>query len=231
MVWYNPKSLANIFSLSLVTEKYRVTLDSYNENAIVIHISAKHIIKFICGPNGLYYFDTSNTDLIELRHAFSFLNTVSNNMKFFKKWEVRKASDAILLNRKINHPSKDKFVRVIKDNWIRNNPITVGDVRRSHNIFGPPLPPIKGRTRYKESSRIPDTDIVQIPKFLYNDLKNVTLCVDFHYVNGIDAFHSISRRIDYRTVTLPLSCSRVSIMKEINDIHKIYNARGFCGCH
>ena len=40
-------------------------------------------------------------------------------------------------------------------------------------------------------------------------------------------FHSISRRIDYRTVTFPLSRSRVSIMKELNDIHKIYNARGF----
>lgn len=105
LVWYNPKHLANILSLSLVMKKYQVTLDSYNEYAIVIHISAKHIIKFISGPNGLYYFDSSNTDLIELRHAFSFLNTVSNNMKFFEKRGVRKASDAILLNRKINHPS------------------------------------------------------------------------------------------------------------------------------
>ena len=133
----------------------------------------------------------------KLKLEFSFLNTVSENKKLYKKREVRKATDAIILNRRTNHIAKDKIIRIVKHNWIRNNPITVGDVRRSHKNFGPPLPPIKSRTRYQESQRIGDTDIMQIPKSLYRDLKNVVLCADFHYVNGVAVFHSIARRLDY----------------------------------
>ena len=105
--------------------------------------------------------------------------------------------------------------------------MTVGDVRRSHKIYGPPLPAVKGRTRYQESPRVQDTDIIQIPTALYEDLKHVTLCADFHYVNGVTVFHSISRRLDYRTVSFPLSRSQASIVNELQDIFKIYHARGF----
>jgi hypothetical protein len=110
-VWYDPKSLANILSLALVTEKYRVTLDSESENAFIVHVSAGHEIKFVRGPCDLYYFDANNIDLSKLKLAFSFLNTVDENKKLYKKREVRKATDAIVLNRRTNHIAKDKFIR------------------------------------------------------------------------------------------------------------------------
>ena len=112
-VWYNPKSLANILSLALVTEQYRVTLDSESENAFIVHISAGHVIKFIRGPADLYYYDASNIDMSKLKLTFSLLNTVSNNKKHFKNQEVRKATDAAILNRKKNHIAKDKFVGTV----------------------------------------------------------------------------------------------------------------------
>ena len=226
-VWYNPKCLANILSLALVSDQYRVTLDTVVENAFSVHISAEHVMKFIRVLPGLYLFDASNVDLSKLRNAFSFLNTVSTNKSLFRNRDVRKANDAITLNRRINHVAKDKFVRIVRDNWVRNNPITVGDVNRSHQIYGPSLPAIKGRTRYQESKRVKDTELVQLPKSMHEDLKNVTLCVDFHYVNGVTVFHSISRRVDYRTVTFPLSRSKPSIVQELKEVFKIYNARGF----
>ena len=226
-VWYNPDSLANILSLNLVTEKYRVTLDSEIDNSFSVHISENHVIKFIRGSNGLYYFDASKIDLSKLRNAFSFLTTVSDKKKLYRTRDVRKATDAVILNRKVNHMAKDKFILTVAHGRIRNNPITVGDIRRSHDIYGPPLPTIKGRTRYKESKRVKETQIVEIPESMYENLKHVTLCVDFHYVNGITVFHSISRRIDYRTVSFPLNRSKATIIKELKDIFKVYNARGF----
>ena len=48
-IWYNSKSLANILSLSLVTAKYRVTLETETKNAIIVHISTNHKIRFIVG--------------------------------------------------------------------------------------------------------------------------------------------------------------------------------------
>ena len=200
-VWYSPKSLANILSLALVTEEYRVTLDTGIDNTFIIHITEYHNIEFRRHCSGLYYFDASKVDLEKLKEAFNFLNTVTSNKSMYGKREIRKAEEANLLNRRTNHIAKDKFLRIIKDNWIRNVPFTLGDVRRSHIIYGPPIPPIKGRTRYKVPSRIPDAaDIIQIPRELYDDMKYVTLCADFHFVNGVTVFHTISRKINYRTV-------------------------------
>ena len=226
-VWYNPRCLANILSLALVTEQFRVTLDTETENGFSVHISEGHVMKFMCISPGLYVYDATSVNMSKLNVAFNFLNTVASNKASFSKRDVRKADEAVVLHRRTNHMAEEKFSRVVKDNWIRNCPITVGDVRRSHKIYGPPLPPVKGRTRYQSSRRVQETDIVQIPRNMYDELKDVTLCVDFYYVNGVTVFHSISRRIDYRTVSFPLSRSKDSIVNELKDIFKVYNARGF----
>jgi len=131
------------------------------------------------------------------------------------------------LNRRINHVASEKFERILKDNLILNCPLTVADARRSQKIYGPPLPPIKGRTRYQQPARITDPTIIPIPLSMYEDLKNVTLCTDFHYVNGMTVFHSISRRISYRTVSFPLSRSKAAMVKEIKNVCRKYHRRGF----
>ena len=226
-VWYNPKCLANILSLALVSEQYRVTMDSDLENALTIHISDRHQLKFTCVDPGLYLLDASNLDMTKLRSAFSFLHTVSNNKQNFRTRDVRKADAAISLNRKVNHIAKDKFQRIIAENKINNNPVTIGDDNRSRLIYGPPIPPLKGRTRDKESPRVKELPVVQLPKSLHQDLKEVTLCVDFHYVNNVTVFHTISRRIDYRTVSFPTSRSRANIVKELKKVYQLYNSRGF----
>ena len=106
----------------------------------------------------MYYFNTVNINMSKLKLAFSFLNTVSKIKNIFKNQEVWKSIDAVMLNQKTNHITKDKCFRMVKYNWIRNIPITVGDVRRSHKIYGPLLLPIKGRTQYKESLRFQETE-------------------------------------------------------------------------
>ena len=66
-----------------------MTLDSEDKNAFLVHISAGHVIKFICGPSPcLYYFDAGNIHMYKLKLSFSFLNTVSENKKIFKNREV-----------------------------------------------------------------------------------------------------------------------------------------------
>ena len=43
-VWFNPRCLANILSLALVSELFRVTLDTEIENAFTVHISEAHVM-------------------------------------------------------------------------------------------------------------------------------------------------------------------------------------------
>ena len=95
-----------------------MTLYSEDKNVFLVHISAGHVIKFIRGSLPcLYYFDAGNIHMSMLKLALSFLNTVSKNKKLFNNWEFRKATDAVMLNRKKNKIANDKFVWVVKDNW------------------------------------------------------------------------------------------------------------------
>ena len=89
-VWYNPNCLANVLSLALVTEKYRVTMDSIVKNAFNVHISERHTIQFVCVQPGLYLLDTTNVDIHKLRHAFSFLTTVEQNKSLFQCRKLKK---------------------------------------------------------------------------------------------------------------------------------------------
>jgi hypothetical protein len=44
-VWFNEKSIANIISLSGITKKYRVTMDSIKDKALLVHLPNK-IVQF-----------------------------------------------------------------------------------------------------------------------------------------------------------------------------------------
>jgi len=226
-VWFCKTSLANILSLALITNDFRVTMDSWVENALIVHISEGHVLKFNRVSERLYALDASNISVSRLNNAFSFLSTVDSNKGMFKARDVRKADESMVLHRRTNHMAKDKFLRVVKNDLIRNCPVTLGDVKRSHVIYGPSIPALKGRTRYEETPRVREREIMQLPVELYEDLKNVTLCVDFFYVNGLTVFHTISRRVGYRTVSFPTSRSRISIGRELKTVKQMYHARGF----
>ena len=45
-VWYKHKCLSNILSLALVTNQFRVTMDTAMYNTFNVHIFSTHVIKF-----------------------------------------------------------------------------------------------------------------------------------------------------------------------------------------
>lgn len=101
------------------------------------------------------------------------------------------------------------------------------DIIQAHKIYGPSIPVLKGRTTSSTATRIPKSAVIPIPKSIYKYLHHVTLCIHFHYVNGLTVFHSISRNVSYQTVMFPYRRSTKIILKEIKDIYQEYNARGF----
>ena len=42
----NPESLLNIFSMSNVTDHFRVTIDSSVDNAIIVYVDTKRVLRF-----------------------------------------------------------------------------------------------------------------------------------------------------------------------------------------
>ena len=58
-VYYNPQSISNLLSMSVVTSKYRMTMDSGVEDAIIVHLERNQDIKFTLCGHGLYCFETT----------------------------------------------------------------------------------------------------------------------------------------------------------------------------
>jgi len=96
-VWYNPDSLANIFSLAAVRKLRRITMDMSVEAALCVHRSDGLIMKFIEYRSGLYYHNAavtvqpnSNANVID----YSFVSTVTNNKAQFPRCEIEGADKA-----------------------------------------------------------------------------------------------------------------------------------------
>jgi len=65
----NQNCLANVLSLALITDVYRVTMDTEVEDAIFVHISAKHKMTFIRVDHDLYACDVSDLRYSKLGDA------------------------------------------------------------------------------------------------------------------------------------------------------------------
>ena len=59
-VWHENKYIANIFSLTNLVKKYRVTYDSHQDDSFTVHTN-RGIIKFRRNKPGLYVFNPKYT--------------------------------------------------------------------------------------------------------------------------------------------------------------------------
>jgi hypothetical protein len=75
MVWYDETAIANIFGLSELKKKHRVTYDSEEEDAFIVHMN-NNTLKFECNPEGLYTNKVSDEYLKKQSHL---INTVKEN--------------------------------------------------------------------------------------------------------------------------------------------------------
>jgi len=81
-VWYNPKLLANIFSLAAVRKLSRITMDTNVKPALCVHRTDGSVMKFSEYKNGLYYHDAAvaapKTNVAPVID-YSFVTTVAAN--------------------------------------------------------------------------------------------------------------------------------------------------------
>jgi len=65
------------------------------------------------------------------------------------------------------------------------------------------------------------------PAPILEDHGNVTLCADFFYVQGHPFFHTISRKLKFRTVSTVPNQKKETIKAEFQHAMRLYQARGF----
>ena len=155
------------------------------------------------------------------------ISTTKANKSLFTNKDVARAIGARKLQQKIGWPSTTTFINYLKQNAIINCPYTPEDVYRGLYIFGTPTPLLDGiMTR----SDLPPTykyERVSVPRMILRNYPTVQIAVDFFFVNGIPFFHSISTKLQYRTVNSCVSRSKSVIIQSIKQVIALYRKRGF----
>jgi hypothetical protein len=224
-VWYNPHSLANILSLADVRKQCRVTMDTAIEASLCVHKVDGTIMKFTEYVTGLYYFDAANQPTTNT--GYTFVTTVAGNKKRFHRREIEGADRARELYGKIGRPSYQHFEHILKHNLIRNCPVTVDDAKRAQIIYGPDIAALKGKSTRSEAHHVPTFIPTSIPAPILEDHQDVTLCMDFFFVQGLPFIHTISRKIKFRTVSHVSNQRKETMLREAKLAVELYRARGF----
>ena len=82
-VFYNPYSIANIFSLVSGTSQFIFTMDTNKEPSISVHTGQNYFLKFYQCHGGLYYFDISALNVFNNSvNSYSFFTTLQETRCF-----------------------------------------------------------------------------------------------------------------------------------------------------
>ena len=94
-VYSNPKSLMNIISLSDMRKRFRITVDTDNKDAIMVHIGEGQVMQCLEIGVGLYIWKPGhNFNLLNKQISFySFLSLVSTKKSNFTKRELARIDE------------------------------------------------------------------------------------------------------------------------------------------
>ena len=217
-VWFDSNGMANIFSFAKMEDRYRITYDSAVESAFNVHTD-DGIVKFRRSAEGLYY----HTPTYET--GTTLVQTVDENKSFYTDRQFAHAKRARELLHTLGCPSISDLKRVIKMNSIQECPVTIEDIERAAQIFGPDVPSLKGKTARSRPTPIV-TDVVDIPRELLTSHQNVELCVDTMFVNTLSFVTTISKTIKYRTCDYIPTRTVGEYIKVLTKVVQQYNDAG-----
>jgi hypothetical protein len=222
-VWFNEAAITNIFSYAEMADKYRITYDSSNEDAFVVHMSDTKQVRFTRLGNNLYVYKPP----IKNRYIKAqLLNTVEENRNFYTQRQFDRAKRARDLYHALGTPSINDFKAMLRMNSITNNPITTEDIKIAENIFGADIGSIKGKTTRRKPAPVVN-DYVEIPNELIATQRNVTLCMDGMKVNGVAFLTTVSINLQYRTAQFVKHQTIAVYRGALKELFRIYNTGGF----
>ena len=148
-IYVNDNSMENILSLEEVSDSFRVTMNTKEYHAILLHYSKDKAYRFKECGKGLYYLDVSYPEIITLTTERGdtdcyFFSTVNVNMEYFAYAEIDESDRACGLQHLLWWPSDQHLINALSKNLIINCPVLSDDVRRAHAIHGRATAILKG---------------------------------------------------------------------------------------
>ena len=232
--------MANILSYGILGSKYRITSDTWHEDAFTVHNFNGIDVKFVKSSEGLYYHDMRWAKHGIPKHILEsikrqpvstttskgsnviMLNTVKDNESGYTKKELRHAKLAKRLYALLGRPSYRAFANIVKWRMLKNCPISFSDVCNAWEIYGPDLGATRGKTTRQKPLVINDKDIVKVPQEILFKLQDITLCVDVMFMDKLVMFTTYSRRIAFTTIDVIKSQNLSTLYEAIKKVLALY---------
>jgi hypothetical protein len=126
----------------------------------------------------------------------------------------------------IGCPSIENFKAILRQNVIKNCPVTIEDVNIAERIFGPDIGTLKGKSTRKKPTPV-KSDLIEIPLELKQLHQDLTFCMDILFINGMPMLTGIDRTIRFRVLIALDSRSESEICRGIDSIFRLYSKAGF----
>ena len=194
MVWFHPKGITNILSLSWVKNKYQITFNSADDNTFMVHKPNGTTCRFQESSHGLYYHDMQTSASASL-----LVTTVDDNKSRYTTQEYSQASLAHKLQCIIGRSSTKDFLKIVNSNLLPNCPISLVDILNVEHIFGPDVGSLKGKTGQKPPNAVHITPL-NVPAASMVQCHDVLLAGDIMSVNKIPFLITISHWIKFGTI-------------------------------
>eukprot|EP00536_Pseudo-nitzschia_multiseries_P016322 jgi/Psemu1/45756/gm1.45756_g len=171
-VWFLEKGIANILSLGLVSDQYRVTLDMSVSQSFYVHKPDGSTRQFTRAANNLYV-----CNLQEQHESLFAITTDKGKTEFYSNLDIWRADRARRLQETIGFPSTKEFLQMIDNNWIQNCGVTHRDIHIAEDIYGINTSIIKGKTVRRQPQHMQE-DLFPIPPGILKHYQDITLGVD-----------------------------------------------------
>jgi hypothetical protein len=206
-VYYDPTQMANIFGFAKLVDKYRISYDSDVEDTFSVH-TEDGVVKFTRSDEGLYVYKPTSDFLKEVagtkgmqppanfqaQEVSMMVSTVKENLMGYTKRQIEDAKRARRLYHIVGCPTVENFKHILRQNIIKNCPVTIDDVNIAEKSYGPDIGALKAKTTRMAPPRVKE-DLVDIPPELLEKHANLVYCMDIMYVNGMPMLMGIDRSL------------------------------------
>ena len=230
-VWFDKEAIANIFGFADLVEKHRITYDSDQEDAFLVHMPNK-IIKFKQNGEGLYQYKTTpkyKQDLVKTMARTGeshVIASVKENSIGHTKRQLERAKLARKLYHIMGAPTVDAFKAMLRGNMIKNCPVTSQDVKLAEEIYGPAISTLKGKSTRRTPKPVV-VDEIEIPPELLSKHRQIELCMDTMFINSQPFLTAIDKTIRFRSLIPITSRKGPEYVRALRTLVQHYNKGGF----
>ena len=233
-VWFHEEAIANVLSYSLVMDRYPTTASTMpgckNTHHVIVHLPNDVNIKFQRSAHGLLYHDPTSqaTPWSIFSPPTLSLTTVGENLQHFTRRQQEGIAKAKSLYEALGFPGEQSFLTAVAQNQMLNCPVRLDDARNMFQAHGRHIHALRGRTTRHRRKHVPSNGTIPIPVSILNAQRNVTLCIDLFYVDGLVFLLTVSRNLQFITVhALKRRSMMTEVLPKLDVVFNTYRARGF----